>query len=79
MSPRSSTPLQLLTHRFRLITPEPLAHIHHPPLTIAVAPLQLLTLRGKGIDEWGAQTVGGEVSLDEDAVGGLQAGCESGS
>jgi len=77
--PGTSTPLELLAHSYRLVPSESLPHIHHAPLAIAVAPLQLLALCGKGVDEWVAETVGGKVSLDEDAVGRLEAGCEGGS
>ena len=44
-------------------------------LAFPIPLFKLLTPHGETIDERGAETVGGFVAFEEDAVGGLEAGC----
>lgn len=68
--------LPQLPHRDRLVPTEPLAHVDHPALALSESPLKLLALRGQGVDERRAETVGRGVPLDHYAVGLLETLCE---
>jgi len=68
--------VQLLAHGDGLVAAEALAHVDHPALALAVAPLELLALRRQRVDERRPQAVLGRVPLDHDAVGGLETGGE---
>ena len=65
--------LKLLAHCNRLIASESLPHIHHPALAFSVALLELLALRGHGVDEGWTEAVGGLIAVDHYAVGFLEA------
>jgi hypothetical protein len=72
--PRLAT-FELMAHTDGLVAAEALAHVDHAAFTLAKAALQLLALRGEGVEERWGEAFGRRVPRDEDAVTVLEALC----
>lgn len=62
-----------------MVTSKPFPHVDHAALALAIPLFELLALCGKGFDEWRTEAIYRAVTLNEDAVGGLEAFREGGA
>ena len=68
-----SAAFELVAHADGLVAAEALAHVDHAALALTEAALELLALRGEGVDERRGEAFEGRVAGDEDAVAVLEA------